>query len=366
MKTILSLCLLLPFVSYSITIPLELGEQWTRADEEGINHIIDNMRSVQIQTQVDNNDNRLRRDAHAKHHGCLKAQLIIDNTKLPKEFRTGLFHRSHSYDSIVRFSNGSHDSSKSDISSDARGMAIKIMGVENNPVLSLLNLEPKSQVHDIILLNAETFFLKNISTYVDLTRAQKEGGMALAAFGLRHANIIKDLLLIAGQKVYNPLDPNYHSATPYKVGKKSMRMEMRSCKFDKDSRPFMPNKNFLSHRLSQSVSKKDHCFEFHLHVNENHLLNPIEDPTKRWSQNSSSRYYVGLLYIPIQNNINTTTKSAYCEEMSFNPWRAPLENRPMGAVNRSRLKIYDRQAKFRNEENATSLKNPQSLSETPF
>jgi len=37
--------------------------------------------------------------------------------------------------------------------------------------------------------------------------------------------------------------------------------------------------------------------------------------------------------------------------MTFNPWRAPVENRPLGGVNRIRLEVYLNQSKLRHDHN---------------
>jgi hypothetical protein len=44
--------------------------------------------------------------------------------------------------------------------------------------------------------------------------------------------------------------------------------------------------------------------------------------------------------------------------MSFNPWRAPEENRPMGGVNRIRLEVYIKQAKMRQNYNRVEYPGP--------
>ena len=67
------------------------------------------------------------RDAHAKPHGCVLATFDV-NTGLPNELRQGVFVPGKRYQAWIRFSNGSSEISP-DKDKDARGMAIKLIGV---------------------------------------------------------------------------------------------------------------------------------------------------------------------------------------------------------------------------------------------
>ena len=67
------------------------------------------------------------RDAHAKHHGCLRAEFVVEN-QLPDELRYGTFQEGMRYRAYVRFSNGS-EHVQSDKLPDAHAMAVKLLGV---------------------------------------------------------------------------------------------------------------------------------------------------------------------------------------------------------------------------------------------
>jgi catalase len=63
----------------------------------------------------------MRRDAHPKMHGVVKAEFIVE-AHLPEELRVGLFSRPGTYQAWIRFSN-QNDPVKPDIKPDIRGMA---------------------------------------------------------------------------------------------------------------------------------------------------------------------------------------------------------------------------------------------------
>src|SRR5258705_13503816 len=69
----------------------------------------------------------MRRDAHPKHHGAVRAELVIE-PNLPAELAVGVFAASRSYPAWVRFSNGS-GTVQPDHLPDGRGIAIKLMDV---------------------------------------------------------------------------------------------------------------------------------------------------------------------------------------------------------------------------------------------
>ena len=68
-----------------------------------------------------------RRDAHPKHHGCVPATFEVGLKGLEGLLAQGLFARPGKYQAWVRFSNAFKV--RNDLDRDARGMAIKVMGV---------------------------------------------------------------------------------------------------------------------------------------------------------------------------------------------------------------------------------------------
>ena len=46
---------------------------------------------------------------------------------------------------------------------------------------------------------------------------------------------------------------------------------------------------------------------------------------------------------------STSASGASCEQLSFNPWHALADHRPLGDFNRARRSIYDAMAAFRRD-----------------
>ena len=86
-----------------------------------------------------------RRDAHPSAHGCVQAWLQV-NPDVDPALRHGVFARpGRSYPVWIRFSNGLFSD---DNAWDARGMAMKLMGV---PGEKLLPEEREEQTQDFVI-----------------------------------------------------------------------------------------------------------------------------------------------------------------------------------------------------------------------
>lgn len=322
------------------------GEIWGSDEAENMNVVGDIFRETLIEATGDNK--LMRRDAHPKHHGCVDAQLDIKNYLLPKELRVGLFAESRVYNSIIRFSNGDPDYRKSDAENDVRGMAIKILDVAYQNYINDLGLE-NDNVHDLVMMNADAFFIANPKAYEKFMKSTK-GRFGVLGYLLVHWNTLKNILK-ARVKVNNSLDVDYSSATPYRLGSKSMKMKMVSCKKIKDEFPINPTPNFLGERLEKTLEKEEGCFSFYIQPNMDTEKNDIENALLFWNEKKSPMINVGTLRVNKQTGFRSAEKMKECEDMSFNPWRAPEVNRPLGGVNRIRLEVYLNQAKLRADHN---------------
>lgn len=334
--------------------PVEQGEIWGPKQMEEATLVRNQFRDMLEESTGD--APLMKRDAHPKHHGCVEAKLSIDNENLKSKHRVGLFENPGDYRSIIRFSNGDPNPLKSDKKSDVRGMAIKVMGVPYSNYLSETGVEQTNGVHDFVFMNSEAFFIKDPAHYGKFMNAVKGGGLSLAGFGAfsflnPNDKFLSILLKAFNMKVGNPLDINYHSATPYKLGPDSMKMMFKSCKTKKDKLDRKRDENYLSKKLLSYLDKNETCFDFYVQPNRDPKKNNIENSQLKWSTKKSPFIKVGRLHIPKQSRESILERNESCENSSFNPWRAPLANRPLGGVNRIRLEVYVKQAKMRHGHN---------------
>jgi len=67
---------------------------------------------------------------------------------------------------------------------------------------------------------------------------------------------------------------------------------------------------------------------------------PVENDSVEWDETKSKPVTVATLRIPTQKVDGSGDLAIRCEAMSFNPWHALAEHRPMGGMNRLRKVVY--------------------------
>ncbi len=128
---------------------------------------------------LDESTSPVKRGQHPKHHGCVRAEFIIEEG-LDDELRHGLFARPGSYPAVIRFSNGA---AMDDRKGDAHGMAIKLFHVPGDKLLG------KGDTHDFVLIDHPVFFARDVAGYVELFEAllkAKKSVLPKLAFFLLH------------------------------------------------------------------------------------------------------------------------------------------------------------------------------------
>lgn len=338
----------------SLQPTVEFGESWTPQDENNALQI-----AALVESGLEKRTNGIKpmkRDAHPKHHGCVYARLETLPSELPENQRVGIFSPDQptKFDAWVRFSNGDPDSSKPDAEGDVRGMAIKLMNV----------LHSATGVQDFLMMNSKSFFIKDTEEYLDLMNAlNSKFAFAIIKFAVFHSRFREVLNAAKEMKVGNPLDVDYFSATPYKLGNTAVKWAMKSCVPDqnKSAVPTNPSPDFLGEILANSLEKNEACFELQVQLHNPNALMPIEDPTVEWSENQSKYFTIGKLTIPVQNNVRSAAQMSFCENLSFNPWKTLPEQRPLGAINRVRLQTYKAISEKRHLFNQLPMLEPKSI-----
>jgi hypothetical protein len=83
----------------------------------------------------------------------------------------------------------------------------------------------------------------------------------------------------------------------------------------------------------------------------------IEDSMTEWKESEAPFYRIATIHIP-QQNFDTAKQNEFCENLSFTPWHALPEHRPLGAINRLRKVIYEDISRVRHEMNAAPRQEP--------
>lgn len=300
-----------------------------------------------------------RRDAHPKAHGCVKAEVQVMDT-LPENLTKGVFTPGKTYQAWIRFSNGSTNATRADIKGDARGMAIKVLGV---PGEKLLEDEKRASTQDFIMINHPVFFANDPRRYLSLIANGSSDSFSeklLTPFALG----IKGMLIAwrtTRKKISNPLQTRYWSMVPYQLGtgsdRQAVKYSARSCSATPDPMPDNPRHDFLRDALRTTLQKGDACMELLVQPRTSRSMS-VEDSMTEWKEANAPFYKVAAIRIPRQT-FDTSEQNEFCEDLSFTPWHAIPEHKPLGVTNRLRKVIYDRISRVRHEMNSARRQEPE-------
>jgi hypothetical protein len=352
---------------------------------------------------------RVKRDAHPKMHGCVQAEFHVEKT-LPAYLQHGIFRNLDStYLAWVRYSNAFHI--QHDLEFETRGMAVKLLDVGAD---NLVNDDGQTQ--DFLFATHDVFFLPNPEHYVEFATAVAVSPTKLFGFFIKQ-RLFRGLwaLLRSGYMIVsNPLAIPYYSQTPYSLGPDQAVKLLASPRLTpalKRSLPgrvqfglrmivanlalflfefppakmliaffkFQGNKgsaeDFCDHylalrdclRLAMMSFLGEHDAWFDVLVQRTSETNPIiDDATKRWRSKFEK---VATIRIPRQvfwpevgmpSTIkNRTTEMVDLgENMSFNPWHALPEHKPLGPINETRRRVYKAIVETRHQLNCVPMPLP--------
>jgi hypothetical protein len=292
-----------------------------------------------------------RRDAHPKAHGCVAATFKVDDN-IPAALQAGVFVPGASYESVVRFSNGTPNAEGDDRDGDTRGMALKLHGVAGDKLFA----DPVSpDAQDFILISSPFFFVNDSHGYTEffqLVDAGRVPGMLKIPFILGWQGSINAYKMLQ-QKIANPLLTQYYSVTPYQLGlgekREAVKYSTRPCVAQDQAIPADADKNFLRKALRDSLTKGPACMEFMIQSRGDTGFD-VEDVITPWDEAVAPFVRVAEIQIH-QQQFDTEAQNATCEALSFNPWHALAEHRPLGTVNRLRRVVYQAISELRHQMN---------------
>jgi hypothetical protein len=291
------------------------------------------------------------RDAHAKAHGCVKANFNV-RADIPVDLRTGVFATTRSFTAWIRFSNGD-SKPQDDRISDGRGMAIKLTGVDGP---KLLAEEAEAKTQDFIMINSPAFFIRNAGDYVSFLRASKYH--VSFAFFLTRWHELRAARAIVEETVDEVFQQRYFSMTAYRLGQRYIKFSARpvDCGTGAALVPSVAlppdGPDYLRDRMIAWMSSKDACFSFAVQPQTDPATMPVEDPTIVWDETKAPFFEVATIRIPKQR-FDSDAQQTFCENLSYTPWHALAEHRPAGGINRIRKVVYEGISVLRHKLNKT-------------
>jgi hypothetical protein len=294
------------------------------------------------------------RGQHPKQHGCALARFEV-LPDIPDRLKVGLFARPATYTAYVRFSNGRvlDDDNKPDI----HGMAIKLTGVDGRKVLED---EAEAKTHDFILVDHPVFFVRTADDYAEFFRDKQQFIGKLKRDG-RKAELLAIMGLQAGHRQDSPLAARYWSEVPYAFGAGGKAIcRYSTIPHDGNFGAVIPEAergpNYLRDVMAQHLTRYGSAarFDFALQVREDATPAVIDNPTVAWD---TLYERVAVITIPPQE-FDTPERHAFGENLSYTPWHALPEHRPIGQVNEVRKAVYLASSTLRHETRHTPCTEP--------
>jgi hypothetical protein len=272
----------------------------------------------------------------ARAAGCVEAEVIVPPDLAP-ELRVGLFGAPRTYQARIRFANAT---STTDKDKDIRGMSIKVLGVEGT------NLTPEETTQDFVLNSHPVMMTANTAEFLELLRSVEAGGLKEGMFFIAHPQAAA-IALASRHHATSHLEIPYWSATPYLFGSgRAVKYMARPVSTATTPLPEPLTDNYLRERLIAHLASGEALFDLLVQFQTDARKMPIEDASVEWDEKASPYRAVARIRIPVQS-IDTAEQITACERLSFNPWHALAEHRPLGNMNRARKVIYQAMAAFR-------------------
>jgi hypothetical protein len=290
------------------------------------------------------------RDAHPKMHGLVRAEFTVE-PDLPQTLRYGILKTPRTFQAWIRFS-ASSETPRPDTQRDGHGMAIKLMGVEG---AKLLESERNETTQDFVMINFPTFFVPDIKDYLAFNIALEK--KAQGEFFKAHPAQFVASNAIVDQQVNNPLQIQYWSETPYKLGPHAIKFSARPVSPQHDPAPASPGPEYLRDAMERTLQNEDVVFDFLVQVQTDPSKMPVEDALTRWDETLSPFRKVATIRIPKQA-FASPAQMAFGENLSFTPWHSLPEHRPLGGINRARRTIYESISTLRHRMNGAPRKEP--------
>lgn len=300
---------------------------------------------------------RYLRDAHAKAHGCVQAQVSVA-TDLDPALRQGVFSEpGKTWQAWMRLSNG-NAYPQFDNMKDARGMAIKLLGVPGD---QLLPSQQGRGEQDFVMFNHANFFVSDVAEYRQNVAAQADGKKVMAflpgwdprQWQVRHLFIA---LATLSEAPPSPLLTTYFSVSPYKFGNLNAKFrvtpEAGTCPAYTPPAQNRDVPNFLRSALYQQLStdRQPACFALQIQTQDATRYMPIEDTSVQWKESDAPFQTVAHIQVPAQD-FDTPEQNLMCDNLSFSPWHGIEAHRPIGGINRLRKAVYEAVSAYRLERN---------------
>jgi hypothetical protein len=287
------------------------------------------------------------RGFHAKRHAGLYAEFHVMPGR-PEQARYGVFRETRTFQAVVRFSNG-ESVSQPDNKHEPRGIAIKLIGV---PGRKLLPGQEDAVTQDFLATShSVTSAVRDVDQFMAFVRAKDRGFLLpfklIGALGIREALRILWALFrrVVLSNVRSMVTEHYSSTAPIKLGPYAVKFTVQPAPGTAETTSRPSTEDFLRDDLAERL-RSDIVLDFLVQFYVDNTRTPIEDTSIAWK---TPLQKVAELRIPKcdLNSAEAQTLTEQVNELSFSPWHATEDHRPLGNVMRARRVVYEASSALR-------------------
>jgi hypothetical protein len=334
----------------------KLGEEDPPTDESAVLLKIESIIQNQYANGLLQHPTLAMRDAHLKSHGCVRADFIVED-KLDVNLKHGIFRVPRSYPAWIRFSSGALVV-QSDKVRCVHGMAIKLLDVDGEKILED---EKQARTHDFLMANHNVFFVRNAFDYLRFTAdlAAKRTFCFFVGWNPLRWRLRELAIAFSATfgRIASPLEVRYWSQTPYKLGDAAMKFSARPSSLKTARIPSPAGANYLEDAMAKRLKCDDFWFDFLVQRQTDPIKMPVEDPTIVWDESLSPFQKVAVIRIAKQD-FDCAARKEFGENLSYTPWHALPDHRPLGGINRVRREVYRTISILRHRYNHVSRQEP--------
>lgn len=290
------------------------------------------------------------RGGNTKTHGMVRGEFVV-HEHLPPHLRRGVFAEPRRYKAWVRFS-GPGPYWTPDIEDVGfMSISIKLLGV---PGPKLMDEERHTQ--DFTAVSTPTFVTQDTRANAHLQQWSVKNAQLFHFVNLRRPHVFD--LLMQGLWIKtqtSPFEAPYFSGVPYLLGE---GQAMQYSVWPTDTRrtpiprlPRRPPDDYLRQAMAARLAADDVRLDFRVQVQTDAHLMPIENNGVLWPERLSPRVSVATLHLPRQH-FDTPEQTAFARRLSYNPWHAVPDHRPLGNQSRARRRMYYELSQLRHRMNA--------------
>lgn len=277
---------------------------------------------------------RAQRALHVKPHVGVVGTF---NVAASAPGNVGIFAEAgKTYPLYARFSNGT-SSRQPDKTPDARGFAVKLVGVPGKKLIPGLE---DALTQDFLLIGDPSLPFRDPAEFMAFVGAAADGPLKILPRLIGSLGFFRALAIlkraVGGAVVSSYATHEFHTGAPIAFGDSAAKLALTP---KNEAVKAAKGDDFLGDDLAERLAKGPLVWTLRAQLFVDDQTTPIEDSSVTWT---GPWVELGTLTLPQQDVASARGKeiSALVETLSFDPWHAAEAHRPLGSIMRARNVAY--------------------------